>query len=112
MSELKPITWLGDSRSRLHEADKVTRQRAGQELQFLQRGKLPKDFRAMPDIGAGAMEIRVHGDNEYRVFYVARFEETVYVLHVFEKKTRKTRKGDLDLGRRRYRTMTEMRGAK
>jgi len=55
------------------------------------------------------MEIRVHGDNEFRVFYVARFEEAVYVLHCFVKKARATPKADVDLGRKRYTAMLESR---
>lgn len=55
------------------------------------------------------MEIRVHGDNEHRVFYVARYEETVYVLHCVVKKTQVTRKADLDLGRKRYADLMEAR---
>ena len=66
----------------------------------------------MPDVGPGVMEIRIHGDNEYRVFYVARFEEAVYVLHCFEKKTRATRKADLDMGRKRYAALVEARKSK
>jgi phage-related protein len=55
------------------------------------------------------MEIRVHAGSEYRVFYVARFEEAVYVLHCFQKKTQKTRDADIELGRRRYRAAMEGR---
>jgi len=58
------------------------------------------------------MEIRVHGENEFRVFYVARFEEAVYVLQCFVKKTRATRKGDIALGRKRYAAMLELRRPK
>jgi phage-related protein len=47
----------------------------------------------MPDVGAGVMEIRLHCDNEFRVFYVARFEEAVYVLHAFVKKTKGNAQG-------------------
>lgn len=63
----------------------------------------------MPDVGAGVMEIRLHGDNEFRVFYVARFEEAVYVLHAIVMKTRATRKTDIDLGKARYAGMMEAR---
>ena len=59
----------------------------------------------MPDVGSGTAEIRLHADNEYRVFYVARFEEAVYVLHCFDKKTQKTRQADIEIGRRRYQAM-------
>jgi len=63
----------------------------------------------MPDLGSGVMEIRVHGENEFRVFYVARFAEAVYVLHCFVKKTQATPKTDKALGKQRYRAMLELR---
>jgi phage-related protein len=46
------------------------------------------------------IEIRIHAGGEYRVFYVARFEDAIYVLHAFEKRTRQTRLADIELGRR------------
>ena len=73
---------------------------------------MPDDFRPMPDVGSGVMEIRLHGTSEYRVFYVARFEEAVYVLHGFVKKTQTTRKADIDLGKQRYATLIEARKSK
>ena len=63
----------------------------------------------MPDVGSGVMEIRLHGASEYRVFYVARFEEAIYVLHCFVKKTQSTRKADIDLGKQRYGALLEVR---
>ena len=78
-------------------------------MDLVQRGGIPMDFKPMPDVGAGTMEIRLHGENEFRVFYVARFEETVYVLHSFVKKTRSTRKADIDLGKAGYSAMLEAR---
>jgi len=66
----------------------------------------------MPDVGSGVMEIRVHSENEFRAFYVARYEEAAYVLHSFFKKTRATRKADIELGRRRYAAMLELRRSK
>ena len=50
--------------------------------------------------------------HEFRVFYVARFEEAVYVLHCFVKKTQATRKADIDLGKQRYATLREARKSK
>jgi phage-related protein len=55
----------------------------------------------MPSVGPGVAEIRIHGDGEHRVLYLARFEEAIYVLHAFEKRSRRTRQLDLDLGRKR-----------
>jgi phage-related protein len=63
----------------------------------------------MPNVGPGVMEIRLHSANEYRVFYIARFEEAVYVLHCFVKKTQATPKADFDVGRQRYRALLEAR---
>ncbi len=56
----------------------------------------------MPGVGAGVYEIRVHILGEWRVIYVAKFAEVVYVLHAFQKKTQKTRQEDIELAARRY----------
>jgi phage-related protein len=109
VASLKPIAWLGDSLARLRAAPADIRSDAGYQLDLVQRGEAPADYRPMPDVGAGVMEIRLRGDNEFRVFYVARFEEAVYVLHAFVKKTRTTRKADIDLGKARYAAMMEAR---
>lgn len=61
--------------------------RAGFELRALQQGNSPSDFKPMRTVGKGVEEIRLHVDGAYRVFYIARFEEAVYVLHAFRKKT-------------------------
>jgi phage-related protein len=70
-----------------------------------QRGAGPTDWKPMRIIGRGAREIRVHVGGELRVFYVATFHEAVYVLHVFEKKSRRTSARDLALGQQRYDAM-------
>jgi len=54
-------------------------------------------------IGSGVKEIRVHVLGEWRVIYVAKLREAVYVLHAFQKKTRKASRHDIDLARQRYR---------
>jgi phage-related protein len=61
----------------------------------------------MPTVGSGALEIRVHEFQcAFRVVYVAKFEEAVYVLHAFQKKGRKTSRLDIELARSRYRELT------
>jgi phage-related protein len=64
---------------------------------------MPTNFKPMPAVGAGVFEIRV-GDEAgiFRVFYVAKLADAIYVLHCFEKKTQKTDKRDIDIGRARY----------
>jgi phage-related protein len=61
----------------------------------------------MPSIGSGVREIRIHVLGEWRVIYVAKIEDAVYVLHSFDKKSRKTEKNDIELARKRYRQIGE-----
>ena len=63
----------------------------------------------MTTVGVGVKEIRIHTGLEHRVLYVARFAEGIYVLHAFEKHTRKTSKRDTDLARERFRALIENR---
>ena len=107
--EDKPITWIGSSRDDLRDFPQEARRKAGFQLRALQRGEPPTDFKPMSSVGAGVEEIRIQIGEAFRVFYVARFEEAVYVLHAFQKKSRKTAKKDLDLGKRRYKQMLRHR---
>ena len=64
----------------------------------------------MPSVGGGVQEIRIHSDNEYRIIYLARLEEAVYVLHAFEKKTRRTPQTAIEVARRRLQLLLSQRG--
>ena len=75
----------------------------------MQSGLEPSDWKPMSSVGAGVEEIRVRTGREHRIFYVAKFEEAVYVLHAFEKKTRKTPKPDLNLARSRLQELVRTR---
>ena len=101
----KPIEWLGDSRDRLRRFPPAARREIGYQLSLIQAGRSAIDWKPIPLVGAGVIEIRVHAEGEYRIFYVAKFEDAVYVLHVFAKKTRKTSPLDLELGKKRYREL-------
>jgi len=70
---------------------------------------MPTDFKPMANVGPGVAELRVHVGGEYRVLFVARFDEAVYVLHAFEKRTRKTSQIALDLARTRLRQLQRAR---
>lgn len=78
------------------------RRAAGFELNFVQQGLRPSDWKPMKGVGPGAMEIRIHVLGEWRVICVAKFAAAVYVLHAFQKKTRKTRQEDIELARKHY----------
>ena len=107
----KPVRWLGDSLNRVREFPRGARQAVGTELHYVQEGEMPSDWKVMRSVGYGLNEIRVHPGDEYRALYVAKFAESVYVLHVFEKKTRKTPTSDIDLASKRYRDLiAERRG--
>jgi phage-related protein len=106
---VKPIVWVGSSKRDLVGCSQDVQAVAGYELERVQRGADPTDWKPMASVGRGAREIRVHVGGELRVFYIATFPEAVYVLHVFEKKTRKTSSRDLALGQQRYQTITQGR---
>lgn len=105
----KPLAWLGSSLADLRRFPADARRQAGHELHQVQQGLSPSDWRSMASVGAGVVEIRIHTEQEFRVFYVAKFEEAVYVLHAFEKKTQKTPKRNIDLARARYAELVRLR---
>ena len=74
----------------------------GYQIDRLENGLAPDDWKPMATVGSGGKEIRVHADNEYRTFYMLESGDEVYILHVFVKKTRKTSKKDIALGVERY----------
>ncbi len=98
---MRKLAWVGSSLDDLKKFSKKAKSRAGYELRRVQAGENPTDWKPMPSIGAGAREIRIHSGNEYRVIYVASLKETVYVLHCFIKKTRKTSRQDIVIARTR-----------
>ncbi len=107
---MKDVRFVGSSLEELKQFPAGARREAGFELSNVQAGLQPSDWRPMSSIGPGAVEIRIKdATGIYRVIYVARFEEAVYVLHAFQKKSRKTRKADIDLAKARYRMMIEQR---
>lgn len=78
-------------------------------MRRIQQGLEPNDWKPMPTVGPGVREIRLHTGIEHRVFYVAKFAEGVYVLHAFEKRTRKTPNRELELARDRFRALVMKR---
>jgi phage-related protein len=103
MVPTKPIEFLGSSRRALAGFPDEARRTAGFQLDRVQRGLEPCDWKPIPAIGPGAAELRVRDESgTFRVVYVARFPDVVYVLHAFQKKSRKTSRLDLTLARSRY----------
>lgn len=98
----KPVVFLGDSLERIRKFPDGARNDAGYQLSLVQLGRAPSDFKPLPSVGPGVEEIRVwEQSGSYRVIYVARHREAVYVLHAFQKKTQATPKRELALARQR-----------
>jgi phage-related protein len=104
---VKPIVWCGDSLRRLRDFPEDARRESGHQLNRVQQGLEPKDWKPMSIIGAGVREVRIHREGEFRVLYVANLPEAIYVLSAFEKKTRKTPQRELELATERFRSVAE-----
>ena len=108
---MKPVRFLGDSLKCLRDFPEDARHDAGYQLDKVQRGGQPDDFKPMPSIGNGVEEIRVWDDSgTYRVIYTARLTDAVFVLHALQKKTQATAKRDIDTAKERFAQL--MRGRK
>ena len=101
----KHIIWVGNSLEAISSFSQVARSEAGHQLNLVQEGKEPTDWKPMETVGSGVREIRIHAETGYRVLYLAKFPEAIYVLHAFEKKTQRTPKSEIDLANRRYRAL-------
>jgi phage-related protein len=100
---MKGVRFLGNSLERLRQFPQNARHDAGYQLELVQRGEEPYDFKPMPSIGKGVEEIRVRDDSGiYRVIYTARLADAVNVLHAFQKKTQGTSKRDIEIARERF----------
>ena len=100
---------MGGSLRSLKRFPKQAQILAGRELRLVQQGAYPEDWKPMPSIGPGALEIRIHDPHEHRLIYVAKFAEAVYVLHAFEKKTQKTPQKDIHKASATYAEMLKER---
>ena len=96
----KPLLWAGSTLARLREFPPEARREVGHQLHRVQLGLDPDDWKSMPSVGVGVVEIRVHVGGEYRVLYLTRLAVGIYVLHAFEKRTRRTRRLEIELARR------------
>ncbi|RTP98372.1 hypothetical protein EKN38_21225 [Enterobacter sp. WCHEn045836] len=109
----KGIDWRGSSLDDLKGFPEDVRRDAGFELGKVQSGQTPTDWKPVSNWGPGVIEIRLTGeDGEYRVVYVAKFEEAVYVLHAFNKKTEQTSPKDVSTIKERYKAVVAERRSK
>lgn len=99
---MKPIEWIGSSRADVRAFPEDARLEAGWQLELVQRGDEPDDWKPMKTVGQGVREIRIREiSGAFRVIYLATLEDRILVLHAFQKKTQATPKKDLDLAAQR-----------
>ena len=105
---MKPIAFLGTSLDDLREFPSAARSEAGYQLDRVQHGLDPEDFKSMPTVGKGVWEIRVKDEaGQFRVIFIAKLKDAVYVLHCFQKKTQKTSVSDIELSNKRLRELLQ-----
>ena len=117
----KPVEFLGSALPRrgsctlwvsdLRDFPLSVRREAGYQIDKVQHGEEPDDWKPIKTIGAGVQEIRLQDEaGAFRVIYVAKLKDAIYVLHCFQKKTQRTAAHDIALASKRYNEL--MRGAK
>lgn len=99
---IKPLLWVGKTREAIKAFPESARREAGHQLHRVQHSLKPSDWKPMTSVGPGVIEIRLHRPFEHRVLFVAKFQEGIYVLHAFRKKTQKTPKRDLEIAIKAY----------
>lgn len=104
---MKPVRFVGTSLADLRRFPVAARKDAGFQIEQVQHGSDPADWKPMPTIGAGVREIRIRDQaGAFRVIYTANRPEAIYVLHAFQKKTQQTAKRDIELAQRRLRALS------
>ena len=100
------VVWEGDSKEVLGKFPEGVRQNLGFELWQLQQGERPKDYRPLPSIGAGVYELRDQDERAwYRVVYLSKINDVIYVLHCFEKKSREMPRKDFEKAKQRLKAV-------
>ncbi len=109
---LRPLVWLGNSRRNLRAFPGDAQKLMGDELQLIQFGGMPKDAKPFKGIGSGVFEIALRYDTDaYRTVLAVQLGKKIYVLHAFQKKSKKgiaTAKQDIDLIKQRYKEAKEL----
>ena len=100
------IAWEGDSKEVISSFPDDVKYNLGFDLRLLQQGQRPTDYRPMSSIGAGVFELRDQDERSwYRVIYLSRIHDVIYVLHCFEKKSREMPRRDFEKARQRLKTV-------
>jgi phage-related protein len=97
------VDWLGDSRDVVRGYARDVRVAIGNELRLLQTGEKPVHARPLKTVGRGVWELKIsEAEGQFRVVYVVKRNDRIYVLHAFQKKTQQTPQRDIDLAKARF----------
>ena len=103
---MKQVIWMGSSKEDLRAFPGEALREVGYQLEHVQAGVDPDDWKPMSVVGSGVREIRVReSPGAFRCIYLATRPEGIYILHCFQKKTQKTSRQDLDLAQRRFKSI-------
>ena len=109
---LRPVIWLGNARKNLKGFPEGAQKLAGDELQLIQFGGMPKDAKPFKGVGSGVLELALrYASDAYRVVVAVQLGRRIYVLHAFQKKSKKgiaTPQRDVDLIKKRYAEAREL----
>lgn len=105
---MKNIEFIGRSLEEIRGFPLEVKREAGYQLDRVQRGLEPNDWKPMPSVGQGVSEIRIHHQGQYRVIYIAKYKDVVSVLHAFQKKSRKTNKQNIEAAKRALKQVREV----
>lgn len=109
----KPVLWVGSSKDDLLVQPASARLNLGNQLRAVQKGEVPTDYESMSDIGKGVFQLRTSvQEGWFRMIYIAKFPEGIYVLHCFQKKSNKTSVQDIEIARKRYKAVISERNIK
>lgn len=109
---VRPLVWLGNSKKTIQSFPQGAQKLIGDELQLIQFGGMPKHAKPLRDVGSGVIELAIrYATDAYRTVVAVQLGQKIYVLHVFQKKSRRgiaTSKQDVDLIKQRYRQAEEL----
>ena len=108
---MKDVEFIGNSLDSIRDFSEVAKREAGYQLDRVQRGLDPVDWKPMTSVGQGVREIRIKHEGQYRVICIAKFRDAIYVLHAFQKKTQKTSNQDIETAKRALKTLQEIETA-
>lgn len=107
---MKSISFRGDSLDALRAFPVGARREGGYQLDKVQLGLEPDDWKPMTSIGRGVREIRIWDESgTFRIIYIAKLAEAIYVLHCFQKKSQETSAPDIAIARKRYQDLLKER---